>query len=64
MACSPTPFTYPAFFIALKGIEGFGFFLDNPAKVQFDFGALTPGRTVISQECGDIVYYVFLALHP
>jgi alpha-glucosidase len=47
------------FFIALKGIEAFGFFLDNPARVQFDFGAHTPGRTVISQECGDIVYYVF-----
>jgi len=46
------------FFVALKGQEAYGMFFENPSKMHFDFGASDPGQVVVSQDGGNLIYYV------
>lgn len=41
-----------------------GFFLDNPTRVEFDLAREDPTRSWFGAACGDLVYYVFCGPTP
>ena len=53
------PFTL----VAADGLA-WGFFLDNPTRVEFDLAHDNPTRSWFDAACGDLVYYVFCGPTP
>ncbi len=52
------------FFVALRGHQAYGIFLDNSYRSSFDFGKTAEGMYSLGAEGGDLDYYFFYGPQP